>query len=857
LADDADAQVGEADGADFVNIFEKKPDAAPPASANAAPAKPDPVPPGGNLPMRAALAGSQLRFDFPWRNPCGAAVFRRGDAIWIVFDVAAKIDLSQAPKNVPQFVSMQTFTGSGFTAVRIITRAPVAFTATEDGSDWAVTLEPFNRAPFTPVRLVRDDAAGPMTMTAALAGASSVFWIDDPDVGDKLAVVTAPGPAKGLPQRRDFVDFAMLESVQGLGIEPHADDLAVTYSGDIVTMARPKGLALSPRGAGSKLAAAEAADAPRPAAMPGLISDDWGKTPDGGFVARYDALFSPVADEEAKGAEGPTAAHLALARFLIGSQLSFETIGILDDALKTHPALGGEAEFRSLRGIARVMAGRYKEAETDFAAPGLADNPAAALWRGYIDAKQSQWTDAKREYAAGASALAQFSPLWRARFSRSATETALALGDVVGARSWINYALANRNDPIEDAQTWLVQARLAEQQGDSGDALNLYQALEQTPTDAIAGPAQLRATQIQLDKGMITPVQAAAVFDSLRFRWRGGAFELETIRALGQLYLSQGRYREALEALRSAGQHLPDLPEAVQLQADLAAAFRSLFLDGQADGLQPIQALALFYDFKELTPVGEDGDAMVRKLTRRLVDVDLLPQAEQLLRYQVENRLDGVPKAQVATDLATIFLMDRKPEDALDVINESRTTVLPNELNLQRRIVTARALSGLGRYDAALEMLGNDSSADASDARAEVVWKQKAWPQAGAQLEKMLGDRYKTAGPLSSDQEGKLLRAAVAYSLAADDISLARLRDRYSSFIEASRNPEALRVALSGLDGGRISPADFARLAADNQAFEGWIAKMKDRFHQTPLPAPTPPASTKQAAVAPAGPGKG
>jgi len=37
---------------------------------------------------------------------------------------------------------------------------------------------------------------------------------------------------------------------------------------------------------------------------------------------------------------------------------------------------------------------------------------------------------------------------------------------------------------------------------------------------------------------------------------------------------------------------------------------------------------------------------MVRKLTRRLVDVDLLDQAEDLLKYQAENRLDGVPRIQ-------------------------------------------------------------------------------------------------------------------------------------------------------------------------------------------------------------------
>jgi hypothetical protein len=121
--------------------------------------------------------------------------------------------------------------------------------------------------------------------------------------------------------------------------------------------------------------------------------------------------------------------------------------------------------------------------------------------------------------------------------------------------------------------------------------------------------------------------------------------------------------------------------------------------------MQPIQAVGLFYDFQDLTPIGADGDQMVRNLVRRLVDVDLLDEAAKLLKYQVDNRLNGVPKAQVATDLAWIYLMDRKPESALDTINATRTTFLPPALNAERRLATARALMGLGRYDAALEVI--------------------------------------------------------------------------------------------------------------------------------------------------------
>ena len=122
-----------------------------------------------------------------------------------------------------------------------------------------------------------------------------------------------------------------------------------------------------------------------------------------------------------------------------------------------------------------------------------------------------------------------------------------------------------------------------------------------------------------------------------------------------------------------------------------------------------MQALGLFYDFRELTPIGADGDEMVRRLARRLVDVDLLDQAAELLKYQVDNRLEGVAKAQVATDLATVYLMDRQAENRPCRPSGRRARpCCPRALNAERRALEARALMELGRYDHALEVLGND-----------------------------------------------------------------------------------------------------------------------------------------------------
>jgi tetratricopeptide (TPR) repeat protein len=800
--------------------------------------------------MQAKAANGQVALSFAWANPAGAAVFRRGDAVWVVFDAPATLDIAAAPKDVKPVRAIRAFKGQDHAALRIEADPDTPVFAGAVGSAWTITLGPGPQPQSSLVRVGRDPAGGPATLKAPVAGATRVINLVDPVVGDALTVVTALGPAKGVPTRRDYVDAALLPSIQGLAVEPLVEDLTVRRDGEIVRISRAEGLNLSPAWASRDHEDARMG-APRPAPRPALISAEWAAVGPGGFVRRYDALLSAATVESGNKDRGaPVGARMALARFLVGSELSYEAIGVLGDLAREHPEMLDDPEFRGLRGVARVLARRYAEADADFSSPALADDPSTALWRGYIDTQLARYAEARTQFARGMEAYGLAPPVWKARFARADAVASLEQGDLARADNRVRMALKEDVSPTEQLRTRLVQARLIEMQGHKSRALGIYAAAARAPIDSISAPAQLRATEIRMELGQITPNQAAAVFDGLRYRWRGDATELETIRALGHLYLGQGRYREALEVLRSVGSRLPNLPQALQLQADLNAAFRGLFLDGLADGLEPVQALALFYDFKDLTPIGADGDLMVRKLVRRLVDVDLLPQAAELLKYQVDNRLDGVPRAQVATDLAVIYLMDRKPEDALKAINGSRTTVLPKALNSERRLIEARAWTALGRYDSALEILGADRSRDAVELRSEITWKQKDWAAAGPLFEKTLGDRWKTPTPLTSEEEGRLLRAGVAYSLAGDDGALARLQQRYQGFYEKANNPDALRIALSGEPSGNLNVGDFSRVTADNEAFTGWVEKMKGRFKTRAAPVGAP-APTKQAQAAP------
>ncbi|HVL42959.1 MAG TPA: hypothetical protein VM348_12450, partial [Brevundimonas sp.] len=586
-----------------------------------------------------------------------------------------------------------------------------------------------------------------------------------------------------------------------------------------------------------------------------LILSEWADVGHAGFSARYRQLQDAAAEEAMAAGDDPRASaeqRFALARFLVGSGLGYEAVGVLNNIVAKAPNMAGEPELRGLRGAARVSIGRMEEAEGDFAASAVAGDPASAMWRGYIAANQGDWAAARQAFAAGAVAADSFPSAWRARFGAAHALAALETGDPDSARALLAYSFSQNAPAADQLTAHLVQARLLELDGQSDRALAVYAAVSRAPLDAVSVPAKLGVVRLSLAKGKMKPDAAAKELEALRWRWRGDETELAVIRQLGQLYLSQGLYREALTALKGAGPGLNRLEGAADIQADLGAAFRMLFLEGGADGLQPVQALGLFYDFRELTPIGADGDEMVRRLARRLVDVDLLDQAAELLKYQVENRLEGVAKAQVATDLATVYLMDRQPEPALQAIWSSRSTLLPGALNAERRALEARAMTQLGRYDHALEVLGDDASPEAREVRAEIFWKQQKWTQAAALYEARLGQRFADPAPLSTEEEARLIRAGVGYSLGQDAAGLNRLSRNYRPFVAGARAKTALSIAL---DDDGVAPGDFAALTASADTFAGWVTAMKGELRtKTGGNRAAAPARPQAAAAPPARP---
>jgi hypothetical protein len=291
-----------------------------------------------------------------------------------------------------------------------------------------------------------------------------------------------------------------------------------------------------------------------------------------------------------------------------------------------------------------------------------------------------------------------------------------------------------------------------------------------------------------------------------------------------------------------------------RVQDEAAAAFDLLFLGGKGDSMPAIEALSLFYDFRDLTPVGRRGDEMIRKLADRLVSVDLLDQAGELLQHQVENRLQGAARSQVAVRLAIIYLMARKPDRAILVLRATRTADLPNELRNQRLLIEARAQSEIGRPDSALEMVANLAGPEVERLRADILWKARRWREAGEQMEKMYGERWREFAPLSSTERSDVMRAAIAYALGEDMIGLDRFRTKYAPKMAEGPDRRSFEVVTAPFNTSAPEFGDVARIVAATDTLEGFLRDIRARFPETSAPAPAaqqaPPVPERGASVA-------
>ena len=789
-------------------------------------------PPNPNAVVVASVqqSGETMRIEFPFAAATPAAVFQRADALWLVFDTPTQIDLTAIQADNDNGVREVLFERAkdGAATIRFKLTRPRMSSIVGDGPTWTVTIADTMTASTKPLTVARSIVGkNRASLAIPFDDPRAIHDVTDPDIGDRLLIVTALGPARGFLKAQDFVELRALPSTHGVVVQPLADDITAELGADKVSISRPAGLSLSATALGQQ---------PLATNFRAYTFDTqlWGYDRDAPFNARQAELIRLAA---AAPVSKRRHARLNLARFYLAKDMAPEAKAVLDVALSDQHS--DDVTGSVLTAVADVMLDRPEEALKVLAKPQVGNQQDAPVWRAIALARQGKWADAQKIFKTISAAIAALPIELQRMAMKEALRSAIEVRDFNSATRVVNEIETVGVTPDLEPTINVLVGRLYEGLGRNEDALSSYRAAATSGNRRAAAQGRLREIALTFATGGMGRKDVINDLETLTTVWRVDETETEGLKLLAHLYTEDSRYRDAFHVMRTALLAHPNSDLTRKIQDEAAVTFESLFLGGKGEALPPIEALGLFYDFRELTPIGRRGDEMIRRLADRLVSVDLLDQAAELLQHQVDHRLQGAARAQVATRLAVVYLLNRKPDRALATLQKTRAADLSNDLRDQRLLIEARAMSNLGRHEVALELITNINSREAMRLRSDVLWAARRWRDAGEQIELLYGNRWREFAPLNDTERSDILRAAICYALSEESIGVARLREKYEAKFSEGADRRAFEVVTAPIGASGSEFQDIAKKVASVDTLDAFLRDLSARY---PEASAAPPA---------------
>ncbi len=820
----------------------------------------NPQAPPADLTIDAIGGDEQMVLRLRWSQPVHGAVFARAGWLWMVFDHDVNPDLSSLEIQAGGIVGPPVLEHlPDATILRMTLDGDVAPRVRAANDTWFVQLRPGAAEPESviPLNRIDDPVMGP-AISFDVAGGGPLLMIEDPNVGDTLAVVPVGQPGYGRPAPAQFIEFRVLATAQGLAVERVDDAVTLLLHDGAAQIVSPVGLNLSSavfddhgaanhdavrdpghandhdapqvvdhdadydaghdEGHPDDLAAADdaahhpdAADAhgapdteahtdghaevandhgapaahddqagdhgnnlsdnhgaPNdagaqmvPVASPGNQPPDgpvdwnafrlfdiptWQRSEDGTFlnVRRHLERVASQADDD----RDQFAARRDLARFLFAHERYTDALGVLRLIESDMPsAFTEDPSLLALRGAAAMMMNDLVTAEADLSSSRLALSPEARLWHAATLSRLDRFDEARALFQPPPVVPPWYPAPLQGELGGAAVDTALADGDYERATRIADSLPFFLQDTPERAELDLRRARILWLRGDHERAVDLWQELEDGDHASVAAFAGLARLSALIEGGMIAPETAIAELETLRFRWRGDGYERRVIEMLADMYAAAGDYRNALRTLDQMTIQFSNAPDIEDIQAALEATFAELFSPDPPGNVSPITAVALFDEYHRLVPEGPEGEAMSRRLADRLIGLNLLAEAAEILQSEVDERLTGNARGAAGARIALIHLANRDPEAALAALSASESENMPDALVGERRRLAASAHLELGDLPTVVETLVNDASRNADLLRAEAYWRSEDWARAAEVFERLVGQDMAPAEP--------------------------------------------------------------------------------------------------------------
>ncbi len=786
--------------------------------------------PAGDTPATAARVAAtpgqdQLGFRFDFDEPVAAATFRRGGAIWIVFDKPMNVDTAalQVQAGEAAFEILQ-IPSEGATVLRIRTSQRYNPAVARDGLAWLIDFSPRPMAPQAALEVnAQPDSPVGARVFIPVPEPGRPIAVSDPNIGDNFAVVPVIPLGQSVGRKFTFPQFNIEPAAQGIVINPTIDDLRVRALRQGVEISSSGvRLAISSVSDDAAAHAQLAASRAMVVALPDLEN----------YYAPADQLRVYRRRYEAEVVDAPkrskATARLELAKFFFANAYAPETLGVVRVAIDDIPLLENDPSVRVLRGGANFLLGRYQTALEDLTYEGLEENDEARLWAAASRAMMGDRIGSARDLRFTGSIARDYPRALKMPLGILIAEVAAETGDGQGAKLFLD--ALNLENPTEAEQAMLnyAQGKLMELDGDFDGAIGLWENVLESDHRPSRARARVARTEMLLKLRRIDHREAIEEYEKLRFAWRGDKMEFNNLRRLGSLYLDEGFYREGLSTLKEAATNFRDFEEAPEITKQMSETFNTLFLGNEADAIDPVKAIAIYNEFKELTPAGARGDEMIRNLADKLVEVDLLDRAAEILKAQVQFRLEGEEKARVGSRLGLIYTLAEDYQRALEVLQGTNEPNLPQDLVDQRRHLRAQILAGMNQAGDALALLQEDESEAAELLRMEIFWNRGEWREAAKSLRllvKMSG--AKPDLPVTETQATRLINYAIALTNSGGERAVSQIKSEFGPAMAGTKFAEAFELVTAPAEIGTLDPG---RVTAKVKEVETFLTAYRDKL---------------------------
>ncbi|WP_422367582.1 hypothetical protein [Pelagibius sp.] len=759
---------------------------------------------------------------FEWAGPTAAAAFRRGENLWLTFDRPPPRDLIKSIAAAAPHLGSVRLVPAGSATVMVVNAIPtVAPRLTRDESRWIVDLRPRSALPLRALADPVIESEGYQRVRFPLSGARDLVWVTDPDAGDRLVIVPTRGAGMGMTLPHAYPQFRSLQSQQGVVLQPLASSLQVAVIRNGVLVRDANGLLVSKaeqRQASRRLGGEDPSE-------PRLFDlEAWRRgSADDYQDQRRDLMAAMVGSSpEELGVE-----RVELARFYFAHGFDSEALGSLRVIEEEHPRLALDPELRLMQAASQVLIQDFRAAAGGLAHASLAAEREAMLWQAALAAQAEDWLAAANGFAATDDLIDAYPRRVRLRLRLAAAEAFLKSNNDSAATLQLGALRRENLNSLEDAQAKVIQGALQFARGNKEEARRLWESARDSRHPPSQARARLALTELGREDGSLSSDEAIAELERLRFAWRGDQFEFTLLRRLADRYVEQNRHREALYVLRQAVTSFPDSAGAQDSAQKMRDVFAEIYRGVGDPDVPPLRALALYQEFKELTPAGAEGDRLITGLADRLVEVDLLDRAAELLEGQVRYRLEGEEKARIGARLALIHLLDYNPEASLSALDVSEAKTDDVELTAQRRQLRARAFSDLNRAEDGLKMLEGDDSLDAETLRADIHWRLRQWPQAVASLSKLIPLLPPRREMMLSESQ-LVVNLAVALMLSNQTVELEDLDRRYGAAMAKGPHSDTFNLLVG--DGEKRAISSIAEELSKVAEAQDFMANYRERL---------------------------